>query len=66
MTKQLVLMDHDGGVNDYLATMLLLTMNYLTSRTRWFRRIKCLLGRNYQQHGYGKPKLKILLSVLWI
>jgi len=27
MTKQLVLMDHDGGVDDYLATMLLLTMD---------------------------------------
>ncbi|NES99098.1 MAG: nucleoside hydrolase [Sphaerospermopsis sp. SIO1G2] len=26
MKKQLVLMDHDGGVDDYLATMLLLTM----------------------------------------
>ncbi|KST69850.1 nucleoside hydrolase [Mastigocoleus testarum] len=27
MSKQLVLMDHDGGVDDYLATMLLMTMN---------------------------------------
>jgi purine nucleosidase len=27
MSKQLVLMDHDGGVDDYLATMLLLTMD---------------------------------------
>jgi purine nucleosidase len=27
MTKQLVLMDHDGGVDDYLATMLLMTMD---------------------------------------
>lgn len=26
MPKQLVLMDHDGGVDDYLATMLLMTM----------------------------------------
>ena len=26
MSKQLVLMDHDGGVDDYLATMLLMTM----------------------------------------
>jgi purine nucleosidase len=26
MLKQLVLMDHDGGVDDYLATMLLMTM----------------------------------------
>lgn len=29
MTKQLVLMDHDGGVDDYLATMLLLTMDHI-------------------------------------
>jgi purine nucleosidase len=29
MTKQLVLMDHDGGVDDYLATMLLLTMEHI-------------------------------------
>ncbi|MBD2740620.1 nucleoside hydrolase [Coleofasciculus sp. FACHB-1120] len=27
MPKQLVLMDHDGGVDDYLATMLLMTMD---------------------------------------
>lgn len=27
MAKQLVLMDHDGGVDDYLATMLLMTMD---------------------------------------
>ncbi|MES1022441.1 nucleoside hydrolase [Gloeocapsa sp. BRSZ] len=27
MSKQLVLMDHDGGVDDYLATMLLMTMD---------------------------------------
>ena len=27
MSEQLVLMDHDGGVDDYLATMLLLTMD---------------------------------------
>lgn len=26
LSKQLVLMDHDGGVDDYLATMLLMTM----------------------------------------
>jgi purine nucleosidase len=32
MSKQLVLMDHDGGVDDYLATMLLMTMD----------RIECL------------------------
>ncbi|WP_292836778.1 hypothetical protein [Nostoc sp. JL33] len=55
MKKQLVLMDHDGNVNDYLATMLLLTMNYLTSRTRWFRRIKCLLGRNFSSTGMKNP-----------
>jgi purine nucleosidase len=29
MKKQLVLMDHDGGVDDYLATMLLLTMEHI-------------------------------------
>jgi purine nucleosidase len=29
MLKQLVLMDHDGGVDDYLSTMLLMTMNHL-------------------------------------
>ncbi|MBD2388561.1 nucleoside hydrolase [Cylindrospermum sp. FACHB-282] len=29
MTKQLVLLDHDGGVDDYLATMLLLTMDHI-------------------------------------
>ncbi|MDJ0616698.1 MAG: nucleoside hydrolase [Calothrix sp. MO_192.B10] len=29
MTKQLVLMDHDGGVDDYLATMLLMTMEHV-------------------------------------
>jgi purine nucleosidase len=29
MSKQLVLMDHDGGVDDYLATMLLLTMEHM-------------------------------------
>ena len=29
MSKQLVFMDHDGGVDDYLATMLLLTMDHL-------------------------------------
>ncbi|MEP0753235.1 nucleoside hydrolase [Trichocoleus sp. Lan] len=27
MSKQLVLMDHDGGVDDYLATMLVMTMD---------------------------------------
>lgn len=27
MSKQLILMDHDGGVDDYLATMLLMTMD---------------------------------------
>ena len=26
MPKQLVLMDHDGGIDDFLATMLLMTM----------------------------------------
>ena len=32
MAKQLVLMDHDGGVDDYLATMLLMTIsNFLVS-----------------------------------
>lgn len=29
MSKQLVLMDHDGGVDDYLATLLLMTMEHL-------------------------------------
>lgn len=29
MTKQLVLLDHDGGIDDYLATMLLLTMDHI-------------------------------------
>src|SRR4028118_709374 len=29
MPKQLVLMDHDGGVDDYLATMLLMTMDHI-------------------------------------
>ncbi len=29
ISKQLVLMDHDGGVDDYLATMLLLTMEHV-------------------------------------
>lgn len=29
MSKQLVLMDHDGGVDDYLATMLLMTMDQI-------------------------------------
>jgi len=29
MSKQLVLMDHDGGVDDYLATILLMTMNHV-------------------------------------
>ncbi|MFH7030581.1 MAG: nucleoside hydrolase [Heteroscytonema crispum UTEX LB 1556] len=29
MSKQLVLMDHDGGVDDYLATMLLMTMGHI-------------------------------------
>lgn len=29
MKKQLVLMDHDGGVDDYLATILLLTMEHI-------------------------------------
>ncbi|MDJ0676819.1 MAG: nucleoside hydrolase [Calothrix sp. MO_167.B42] len=29
MTKQFVLMDHDGGVDDYLATMLLMTMDHV-------------------------------------
>ncbi|MBD2773314.1 nucleoside hydrolase [Iningainema tapete] len=29
MPKQLVLMDHDGGIDDYLATMLLMTMDHI-------------------------------------
>ncbi len=29
MSKQLVLIDHDGGVDDYLATMLLMTMDHI-------------------------------------
>ena len=29
MPKQLVLMDHDGGIDDYLATMLLMTMEHI-------------------------------------
>jgi purine nucleosidase len=29
MKKQLVLLDHDGGVDDYLATILLLTMDHI-------------------------------------
>ncbi|MBR8837909.1 MAG: nucleoside hydrolase [Stigonema ocellatum SAG 48.90 = DSM 106950] len=29
MSKQLVLMDHDGGIDDYLATMLLITMDHI-------------------------------------
>lgn len=29
MSKQLVLMDHDGGIDDYLATMLLMTMDQI-------------------------------------
>jgi purine nucleosidase len=29
MSKQLVLMDHDGGVDDYLTTMLLMTMDHI-------------------------------------
>lgn len=29
MSKQLVLMDHDGAVDDYLATMLLMTMDHI-------------------------------------
>lgn len=29
MSKQLVLMDHDGGVDDYLATALLMTMDHV-------------------------------------
>jgi purine nucleosidase len=29
MSKQLVLMDHDGGIDDYLATMLLLSMDHI-------------------------------------
>jgi purine nucleosidase len=29
MKKQLVLMDHDSGVDNYLATMLLLTMEHI-------------------------------------
>ena len=29
MTKQLVLMDHDGAIDDYLATMLLMTMEHI-------------------------------------
>jgi purine nucleosidase len=29
MAKQLVLMDHDGGVDDYLATVLLMTMEHI-------------------------------------
>jgi purine nucleosidase len=29
MSKQLVLMDHDGGVDDYLATLLLMTMDHI-------------------------------------
>jgi purine nucleosidase len=29
MTKQLVLMDHDGAIDDYLATMLLMTMPHI-------------------------------------
>lgn len=29
MSKQIVLMDHDGGVDDYLSTMLLLTMEHI-------------------------------------
>ncbi len=29
MSKQLVLMDHDGGVDDYLATALLMTMEHI-------------------------------------
>ena len=29
MSQQLVLMDHDGGVDDYLATMLLMTMDHI-------------------------------------
>jgi purine nucleosidase len=29
MKKQLVLMDHHGGVDDYLATMLLLTVEHI-------------------------------------
>ncbi len=29
ISKQLVLMDHDGGVDDYLATMLLMTMEHI-------------------------------------
>ncbi|WP_088243706.1 nucleoside hydrolase [Calothrix rhizosoleniae] len=29
MTKQFILIDHDGGVDDYLATMLLMTMEHV-------------------------------------
>lgn len=29
MVKQLVLMDHDGGVDDYLATVLLMTLDHI-------------------------------------
>src|SRR4028119_333078 len=29
MSKPLVLMDHDGGVDDYLATLLLMTMDHI-------------------------------------
>lgn len=35
MTKQLVLMDHDGRVDDYLATMLLLTMDHIELLVLW-------------------------------
>ncbi|WP_218081303.1 nucleoside hydrolase [Anthocerotibacter panamensis] len=61
MTKPLVLMDHDGGVDDYLSLMLLLTMDtlhplgvvvtpadcYIQSAVRASRKILDLMGHTH-------------------
>ncbi|MEH2405368.1 MAG: hypothetical protein V7K18_08725 [Nostoc sp.] len=37
MSKQIVLMDHDGGVDDYLATMLLLFHTFYFVQPRFWK-----------------------------
>lgn len=54
MSKQLVLMDHDGGVDDYLATLLLMTMD----------RIECLGVVVTPADCYAKPAISATRKIL--
>lgn len=46
MPKQLALMDHDGGVDDYLSTILLMTMEHIEPAVGATRKILDLMGRS--------------------